>query len=301
MKNESSILKKVERIRKIFDFFGFSLKFNYARKVQFLITIIVLIYLAYNLIMSRVESSIKLGNLQLYTQLISWIYAISSVLKGFTCLFQLIYSSKKLQKLFDMIEEIDKIFVSQEYFKFSYKKIKSEIIFCNVICLIFYFTLVTCFRHKGTNSGKLIEMLRTDVPFVLLLIYIQKFIFLVQILNFYVNLLNEYIMTISNLLKNLSNRRDTIAKCYHQIIVFSRIYELLHESSKLLTESFDLALLVQLSTGFSSVINQGLNLFKRIKNNQIYDRNASGIAMNIFNFLIFHFYTQKLLKSVSYY
>lgn len=301
MWNKSYILKNLQFNFKIFNFLGLSIEFNYAEKVRYILTLLLLIYLSYSFALERIQLSKSFGSSQIFHQVIKWVYMISTSLRGFSCYFQLIYSAKRVRLFIDKVEKIDEILLNEKYFRFSYKKIKLETSFNTVNFLLLNFLITILFRLKGTSFEKLFETIRADLPFLIILTFIQKFVFLLQILNFYVNLLNNFISISAKLQNLLSSQNEKTRKLQNQVIIMSQIYRLLWESSKLLTESFDLILLVQLATSFSSLLTQGYNTVNKLQTHHgILTRNISGIIMTIFNFFMFHFYAQRCLNSVRF-
>jgi hypothetical protein len=307
MKRNSLILHKIRWCLTFFNFLGFENSYRYDAVVRYLLLFLVLSIFCFNGVIRIVDLTLNVKYDQLVHIVIGWFYLIGSSFKGFTCVLQSFTKVKVFEKFFSKISEVDDLIRNETNILINYKLIQLKLSITIICSVVFYAICYGYIIHSFyQNQIAFRVILPYHLPIIVIQIYIQKYIFAIQILQCYIQLLKNVLISIKSYQFMLQSRnsfagwRIKARQNHLKVAVAGRAYELLWESSKLINESFDETILMQLSMSFITMLNFGFVVITTLKIGVISTllRQFVLIFMNCMSLFLLHFHTQQCLNDV---
>lgn len=233
------------------------------------------------------------------------IFFVGTMMKGFASLLQSLFSSSKSLKFIERMEQVDDLLVNCLKLKINYGDLRWALLGNIILSILFYF--VCCL-------GRILTVTKLDprawrfilhfyFPILFGQIFIQRFIFMVQLLTFYlqiiVHALEESINNQPLLVRAGEERKWNMRANHFKVKVMQKVYRLLWEASLLINDCFHFGLVVFFFVSFLSLLYAGYSLCVDItKREANHLRQFLSIFMTFFGMFTIHFYCQQCTNSV---
>lgn len=235
------------------------------------------------------------------------IYFIGTMVKGFVSLLQSLFTSPTSLKFIAHIEKVDELLVNGLKMQIDYNELRWRLL-CNIILsILFYFTCSfgTIFSTKKLLPHTWELVLHFYFPILLAQIFLQRFIFMVQLLTFYLHTIVDTLeksISYQPLLvrKEESNNWKWNMRANHfKVKVMQKAYRLMWEASIFINDCFNFSLIAFFIVSFLSLLHQGYSLCIDItKNEANHLRQFLSILMTMFGIFTVHYYCQQCSNSV---
>lgn len=265
----------------------------------------VLVYLFYESLSGRINR-LQISSNRRFT-IVVVIFFIGTMIKGFTSLFQSLMISSKSLKFMKRIEDVDELLVNALKLKINYNELRWTLLRNIILSILFYF---------GCSFGAIVSATKLNphiwglvlhfyFPILLSQIFIQRYIFMVQLLKFYLETIACFLEKSINyqpllVRKDESNNWKWNMRANHfKVKVLQKAYGGLWEASNLINDCFDFSLIVFFIVSFLSLLYQGYSLCIDItKNEANHLRQFLSILMTLFGIFTVHTACQQCLNSV---
>lgn len=309
MLRRTLIVHKIRWCLAFFNFLGFGNNYSYDSVVHYLLLFLLLFIIFLDGFIRLYEITLKVGTTHFFNIIIRWFFLLGSSVKGFTSVSQAFLKVQMLRKFLNKMSEADELIRRTKTTKINYQSIQWRLTISIMCSTIFYFS---CFCYNSYNvfvkNGIALRIvIPYYLPIIMMQIYIQKYIFAIQLLQCYIQLLNNALINIKNHQFLLLSRgliagwRMKARQNHLKVAVAGKIYELLWESSKLINESFNETLLVQLSMSFITLLNFGYGIITALEHGSISTvmRHFVSIFMNFVSLFLCHLHAQQCYNDVS--
>lgn len=230
-----------------------------------------------------------------------------TVIEGFISLLQSIFSSSKSARFMNRMKEVDELFLNALSVKIDYEDLRWTLL-TKMSPLILYFigsTVVTTMAmHQHYHLLRL--GIYFHVPILLMRIFTQRFIFMVNLLTFYLNETVKVLETMMNTQPVLIRRDDihtwrwNTRRNHLKLKVLQKIYRRLWDASCLVNESFGAGLVYIFFVQVLFAIYLGYTFCIDFSTNNVTYRQLVSISLTLYGILVIHYHCQQCLNSVIY-
>lgn len=315
MIKKSKLLEAIDPCTKFFQFFGYAV-FILPKKsssfrtkikaflilVKYFLLIGILGYFFVDAIMHRLHRLRDSHGLAIHV-----IFFVSLTSQGLIALIFSLLKSSELEMYLKTIKKVDELLINVLSVKVKYYDLRWNLListwFCVLLQLFGNVTSVVLAVRKSSNLWRL--GIYFTVPFFLSQVFVQRFIFTVQLLTFYLDTLVEELERIINN-QPLLVRPNEIAswswntkKNRFKLKTMQKAHRMLWEASNLVNRSFSIGLLNVFFIHLLSLIYRGYTLSIDVLKHEATNRQFISMSTTLFEVYLVHFYCQKCLNSVS--
>lgn len=314
MIKKSKLFRAIDPCVKIFRFFGFTDIFvsrnsSVQEKVsaawivfRTLVVLGILIYELVETIHRQLNALQDSSRIPVYRILFT-----TAIIGGFMSLLLTLANSSKSAEFLKRIKEVDELFLNNLSIKIDHGNLRWTLLINLSLVFVHIFGSVITITLAALQQLHLLRLgLFFHFPATLMRIYMQRFIFMVQLTTFY---LREIVKELEKLINNqpVIVRKEDIrswkwnTKRNHlRIKVMKTAYRKLWQASCLINESFGVGLSYMLFMQILSFLYQGYSVCTDIANGQRINRQLIQILLTLFGIFMIHYYCQQCLNSVIY-
>ena len=310
---ESKLLHAIDPCVRIFEFCGYanltirkdvSLKQNHRALwilTKYLIIFVVLAMMFIDSMMGRLESFRDSNGVTIHL-----LFFLGTYVETFTCVIQSLVCSSKYLKFMRKMEAADELLVKFLSVKIDYDDLRWQLLI-NLICsfgayIIGIITVVSLLILNYPERWRVLPSF--FVPFIFMRIFMQRFVFFVQLLATYLDaMINVVKKSISQ--QPLLVRKEEKKRCiwlmkrnHAQTKILRKVYRHLWEASVLINQCFNASVAFVMLMNMVLLLYQGYLMCVDIANNQVNYRQYVWIIMQAVAIFNTHYHCQHCLNSV---
>lgn len=236
------------------------------------------------------------------------VFYVGTAITGFVSIAQAFASSSKSLKFMRRLQRADEILRNVLSININYDDLRWTLLTNVVFGLLVQFgcTAGVIFIVLKQNFHIWLLLIHFYIPILLERIFVQRFIFTVQLLTFYLNIMVDTLEKSINSQPILVRKGDegrwkwNMRSNHFKVKVLQKAYRLSWEASVLINECFGAGLLVSFIMLCTSLLYQGYTICTFITKHEVNFRPLCVIAMTSCTILSLHYYSHQCLNSVSF-
>lgn len=217
--------------------------------------------------------------------------------QGFVSLVQTLASSSKSSRFIERLRRVDELLASVSSVVLNYDKLRQSLLVRLIASLLFYIASSIVVVFSVVQKRPQIWRLAVSHHIAILLgrIFMQRFIFMVQLLSFYLEGLADALE------KSIAQRRlgdETKARNLVKVQRMQVAYRMIWDASVLINESFDIGAVDVMCIQCLSLFYQSYTLCIDTTRRETNHRQFLSILTTLFEIFSTHYYCQQCLNSV---
>lgn len=309
------LLIAVEPCIKIFQFFGFA-DFHFSKRnstekklsalwilIKYLLIITILSGLFFDSILGRINRLRDSNGVAIHL-----VIYVGTATEGFVSILQAFASSSKSLKFMRRLQRVDGILRKVLSININYHDLRRTLLTNVVLSLLVHFGcsagVISLILWHNFHIWRL--LIHFYVPILLGRIFVQRYIFMVQLLTLYLNIMKDSLEKSINSQPILVRKGDerrwkyNTRRNHFKVKVLKKTYRLLWEASCLLNKCFGSGLIVAFIMFCMTLLYQGYTICIDISKHQLNNRQFFNIGMTCYAIFSVHYYSQQSLRSVSF-
>lgn len=311
----SKLFIAIEPCVKIFGFFGFAdfsfSKRDSARKkffalwvlLKYLVIMTLLIVLFFDSMLGQINGLRDSNGVAIHL-----VIYVGIATECFVCIIQAFASSSKSLKFMRRLQRVDEILRNVLSININYEDLRWKLLTNIVFSLLLHFgcAAVAIYLRLQENFKLWRLIFHFYVPILLGRVFVQRFVFSVQLLTLYLNIMIDTLEKSINSQPILVRKGDerrwkwNMRSNHFKVKVLQKAYRFLWEASVLINECFAAGLVICFIMLCATLLYQGYSICIDITKQHFNYRQFCFIAMTSYTIFLLHYYSQQCLNSVSF-